>query len=165
MYLLLNQFQANSDAELLKLYVAITRARMLLNIHYYATSLMEKLVSPYASKVIDHKKYEEPEEIALQLTHKDVWLNNFKRYKREILGLQSGTPLTFIEGGLGAIISGKIIPVVRFSKSFSEKLQALYTKGYLPTRTDIRFIVAWKGGDDTEETAVLLPNVYLKLNS
>ena len=32
----------------------------------------------------------------------------------------------------------------------------------LPYSASIRFIVAWKGEDDTEETAVVLPDIYLR---
>jgi len=33
---------------------------------------------------------------------------------------------------------------------------------YIPYSANIRFIVAWKGEDNTEETAVVLPDIYLR---
>ncbi len=161
-YLVLNQFRTDQDVKLRELYVALTRVRSELYIHYYATPLMDKIVGPYISRCVDTKQYDEPEEIALQLTHKDVWLDYFKRYKREILKLHSGMSLSFVNGGLGVETEKGLIPVVCFSKSFLEKLQAFSKKGYRFSHADIRFIVAWKNEEDTTETAVILPGVYLK---
>ena len=161
-FLLLNSFQGNTDEELRKLYVAITRARSELYIHYYQTPVINKIQAPYAVNIADTYPYPAPMEIALQLTHKDVFLDFFKNKKREIFQLHSGYPLTVRSGYLEATIQGKTMPIVRYSKVFCAKLERLIQKGYIPTHAEVRFTVAWKGEDDDEETAVLLPNMILK---
>ncbi len=161
-YLLLNGFHAQQDAELRKLYVALTRTRNELYVHYCNTPLIDRITGSYISHVVDNRRYNEPDEIALQLTHKDVWLDHFKAYKREILSLQSGMPLEFVNGGLAAEVNGRHLLLVRFSKSCTEKLQTLCQKGYRPTHADIRFIIAWRKEEDPTETAVILPSIYLR---
>ncbi len=76
--------------------------------------------------------------------------------------MHSGFRLEVCQGGLYVACSGQKFVVVRFSKSFNEKLNRLCQKGYEPLRGDIRFVVAWRSEEDTTETAVLLPNLYLK---
>lgn len=160
-YLMLNHNTATEDTELRKLYVALTRARHTLSVHYYQTPVMDKIQAPYAIKELDSIAYPDPDEIALQLTHKDVFLDFFKDKKRSLLQLHSGTPLILSYDGLRAEIKGEPYPILRFSKSFINRMHILYQKGYLPVRADVRFVVAWKAEDDPTESAVLLPNLYL----
>lgn len=161
-YLMLNSMHIDEDADLRKLYVAMTRARNSLYVHYYNTPVIDKVSAPFAIKNIDTAEYPESAEIALQLTHKDVFLSFFKDKKREILHMHSGWPLQICSGGLQTFIKGQCIMVVRFSKAFNDRLNVLYQKGYDPQRAEIRFIVAWKAEEDTTETAVILPSLYLK---
>ena len=42
------------------------------------------------------------------------------------------------------------------------ELENLSVKGYRPCGGEVRFVVAWKGESDIEETAVLLPNLHFK---
>lgn len=161
-FLMLNSVQAGQDSDLRKLYVAMTRARSSLYVHYFNTPVIDKVEAPFALRNVDAREYQEPTEIALQLTHRDVFLSFFKDKKREILNMHSGYPLQVCNDGLSAVLDGKYINIVRYSKAFAEKLNIMMRKGYQPQHADIRFIVAWKGEEDTTETAVLLPNLYLK---
>ena len=164
-YLMLNDVQTKHDSDLRKLYVAMTRARSNLYVHYHNTPVIDRIFAPFAMTSVDNRIYEEPTEIALQLTHKDVFLDFFKDIKREILHMHSGHPLQICNGGLQTTVNGSVLNVVRFSKAFNEKLCMMIKKGYVLQHADIRFIVAWKGEEDTSETAVLLPNLYLKKES
>lgn len=42
------------------------------------------------------------------------------------------------------------------------ELEKLLAKGYRPCGGEVRFVVAWKGENDKEETAVLLPDLHFK---
>ena len=53
------------------------------------------LWSPGYSLDRDYRSYTLPEEIVLQLSHRDVYLEFFKEIKREVLALQSGDPLQY----------------------------------------------------------------------
>ena len=160
-YMLLNHFSVNSDAERRKLYVGMTRAKNSLYIHCNSN-----LFAPYnvlnVEKLEDSKEYPEPEEISMQLTHKDVVLDFFKDKKEMIFKLHSGAKLNLKNGFLSAEIDDRTVRVAKLSKACVEKVEYLESKGYIPFSADVRFVVAWKGEDDEQETAVLLPNIYLK---
>lgn len=161
-YLLLNQLAVTQEADLRKLYVAMTRARSALYIHYCGTPVIDSLAAPFALRHVDTEAYTAPDEIVLQLTHKDVYLDYFKDKKRVILQLQSGSRLTPGNRGLLATVGGCSCQVLLYSKSFAGKLEQLERRGYFPVGADVRLVVAWKGADDEGETAVLLPNLLLK---
>lgn len=161
-YLMLNQFRTSQDADLRKLYVALTRARNHLFVHYFNTAMIDHLPAPFAVKKVNTTLYAEPDEIALQLTHRDVNLGYFKNHKREILRLHSGTALMPNKYGLYTMNNGQFVTLLIYSKAFLEKLESLKQKGYAIIQAEVRFIVAWKDEEDDTETAVLLPSLYLK---
>ncbi len=163
-YMMLQNVQVKGDATLRNLYVGFTRARNGLYVHYYNTPIMNQVVSQAVERLIDNQFYEEPEEIALQLTHKDVFLSFFKDKKRDILQLHSGHALEIYNDFLCIRYNESLRPVVKFSRGFNEKMQGLLRKGYSPLRAEIRCIVAWKGEEDVQESAVILPNVYFVKN-
>ena len=45
--------------------------------------------------LMDQRQYDMPEEIVLQLSHKDVNLGFFKEKKQEVLALRGGDSLTY----------------------------------------------------------------------
>ena len=55
--------------------------------------------------------------------------------------------------------------VVYLSKSKREELDDWYKKGYLIESAIISCILAWKGKDDDEECAVILPDLVLRKQS
>ena len=160
-YMLLNHFSVNSDAERRKLYVGMTRAKNNLYIHCNS-NLFAPYNVPNVEKLEDSKEYPEPEEISMQLTHKDVVLDFFKDKKEIIFKLHSGAKLNLKNGFLSAEIDDRTVRVAKLSKACVDKVEYLESKGYIPFSADVRFVVAWKGEDDEQETAVLLPNIYLK---
>jgi ATP-dependent DNA helicase RecQ len=88
-----------------------------------------------------------------------VYLDYFKGKKEQILRLRSGQPLCFDEGYLRLPSGGRVACI---SNKIREELQGWAEKGYYVKSAKINFIVAWKGKDDVEETAVLLPELVLK---
>lgn len=160
-YLMLSGNTAMSDEEKRKLYVGMTRAKDSLYIHCN-TNLFSAFDLPGIAHSEDSNEYGEPEEISLQLTHKDVVLDFFKDKKELVFQLKSGTPLFLTDTYLSAELNGRSVRIAKLSKACRERLQTLYERGYIPYSANIRFIVAWKGEDDTEETAVVLPDIYLR---
>jgi ATP-dependent DNA helicase RecQ len=160
-YMLLNHFSVNSDAERRKLYVGMTRAKNSLYIHCNSNLFVPYNV-PNVEKLEDTEEYPEPEEISMQLTHKDVVLDFFKDKKEIIFKLHSGAKLNLKNGFLSAEIDDRTVRVAKLSKACVEQVEYLESKGYIPFSADVRFVVAWKGEEDEQETAVLLPNIYLK---
>ena len=76
------------NAELMRrYYVGITRAKNRLFIHTHG-HCFDRLTADRHDH--DDRSYTLPEEIVLQLSHRDVYLEFFKGIKREVLALQSG---------------------------------------------------------------------------
>ena len=63
---------------------------------------------------------------------------------------------------LAAKTDEKTKRVAKVSKSRVEKWQKLEWKDFKLNMAAIRFVVAWKGEEDTEETAVILLDLFLK---
>ncbi len=160
-YMLLNRCQATTDEEKRKLYVGMTRAKSSLYIHCN-TDLFAVYNLPGVEHVDNRDTHDTPKEISIQLTHKDVVLDFFKGKREMIFKLHSGALLTAADGYFTAEIDGRSVRVAKFSKAFREKLDGLATKGFRPKTASVSFVVAWKGEDDDEETAVLLPKINLE---
>ena len=160
-YMLLNNVPCNTDEEKRKIYVGLTRAKEELYIHCN-NDLFDNVGGGIADVVYDENIYEAPSEITLQLTYKDVVLDFFKDKKDVIIKLRSGDNLQLEEDHLCAVVNGKLVRVIRYSKAFKEKLDLLKGKGYEPSSATIRFILAGKGKEDENETAGALPDLCLR---
>ena len=160
-YMLMNNVYVNSDEDKRKVYVAMTRAKNELYIHYNNKAFDDIIVKD-VERYFDKREYSEPSEIMLQLSHKDVYLDYFKGKKETIFMLQSGTELYFDGEYLRAELDGRRIRVLKYSKSFIQRLKEMEEKGYIPHTAQVRFIVAWKGVNDETENAVILPDLYLR---
>ncbi len=160
-YMMLKNSTGRTDAERRALYVGMTRAKSNLYIHTN-TSLFDNYHMPGIEHILDQTVYGEPSEIMLQTTHKDVVLDFFKGKKEIVFALRSGTALKIDDVYLTAERNGRDVRVAKFSKAFTETLVRLKEKGYTPTSSEIRFIAAWKGEDDEEETPILLLDIHLE---
>ena len=158
-YMLLDGEQANTEERIRKLYVGMTRAKQNLYIHCN-TGIFDSMKSDFVDYQYDSNNYPTPKEITLQLTHRDVYLDFFKGKKKLILQCRSGMPL-FYDDGFLRLSTGE--RVVCLSKQKRDELQDWAGKGYQVQSAKVNFIVAWKGKDDSEETAVLLPELVLKV--
>ena len=105
--------------------------------------------------------YPEPNEIVLQLGHRDVVLNFFKDKKARILSLQSGEKLYPDGAYLLNEDDGVRQRIVKLSQSAQEQLESLTKKGYRVLRAEVGYVAAWKSDDDAKEHAVVLPTLYL----
>ena len=160
-WLLLNHTVLRNDEDRRRLYVGMTRAKDNLYIHCN-NGIFDGYQITDVERVIDETQYPEPKEITLQLTHKDVVLDFFKDKKEIIFKLHSGMQLSVKDEFLFAELEGRTVRVAKLSKARMAGLDKLSAKGYRPCGGDVRFVVAWKSEDDTEETAVLLPNLHFK---
>jgi ATP-dependent DNA helicase, RecQ family len=157
-YMLLNDVSVYKDEDIRRLYVGMTRAKKNLYIHCN-TDVFAQNMSAIADVRVDNEHYPAPEEITLQMTHKDVFLDFFKDKKKKILMLRAGQSLTYKNGYLKTV-SGE--DVAYLSKQKRSELKDWEDKGYYVQDAKINYILAWRGKDDDEETAVLLPEMILK---
>ena len=160
-YMLLNNFTPDGGAESRKLYVGMTRAKNALYIHC-SSGIFDNFNIPDIHKTYDEKIYAAPNEITLSLTLKDVVLSFFKDKKPIIFKLHSGMPLDFDGIYLTAIIDNNKRKVAKFSQGCIKSIEELISKGYSPCGAKVRFIVAWKEDTDTEESAVVLADLYME---
>ena len=149
-----------TDDILRRYYVGMTRAKRTLAIHTNG-NLFDSLKS--AQHLYDAQAYDEPNEIVLQLSHKDVNLGFSKPHKDAILCLRSGMPLTYHDHCLCLPSTGR--DIAQLSIKMKEKLGKWELKGYKVTAARIRFIVAWKSKDaprDEKESAIVLADLVMK---
>jgi len=163
-YIMLDDYQIHSDEEKRTLYVAMTRAKKNLHIHYNQ-NLLDNFVSDDVEFCQDTGNYQKPDFLTVQLSMRDVWLDFFKNRKRLILSIQSGTRLAWQGKQLGIYRQNRFIPLLQFSAKFQERIQNLKRQGYQPSHAETHFIIAWKGKENTEESAVLLPDLYFRRQS
>lgn len=158
-YMMLKNEQLLDDASRRKIYVGMTRAKNELHIHTN-TNIFDCYKNDNVEFVIDDTQYNEPIEIMLQTSLKDVVLDFFKNKKELILNLKSGTELKVDDIFLSTEINGRDVRIVKFSKAFVEKLKLLESKNYKLIKSTIQFIVFWKNENDAEEVPIILANLY-----
>lgn len=157
-YIMLNHYNMETDAAKRAVYVGLTRAKSELYIHYNDNCFsIQEIQSFY-----DDQTYEEPDEIMLQLSYKDVVLDFFKDKKDFICSLKSGSQM-YLSGDYLCVDDKNLQKrILKLSQKSKSQLQELTQQNYLVSRAEIRFIVAWKGENDEDECAVVLPNIYLR---
>ena len=174
-YMMLNGTEARSEEEKRKVYVGITRAKDALYIHCN-TEVFSQIKIPEVTYLNDITLYQEPEEIALYLTYKDVYLDYSIGIKEKILvdlRLRSGMELFYRPCRqhsnvsqdritLSAAFGNTYTDVVKLSRGCTKRIRDLEKKGYSLYRAEIRFVVAWKKQGQDQEYAVILPNIYLR---
>lgn len=159
-YMLISKPQRITTEILRRYYVGATRAKERLFIHT-DDSLFNRMPADEHSACT--LQYGLPEEIVLQLSHKDVNLGFFKSRKNEILALRAGRTLRFDNNYL--YDCGTNMAVAQLSQKMQGELRLWAEKGYSVQSASIRFIVAWRPKDapkDEKEHAVLLVDLILK---
>lgn len=162
-YMMIADGYTCDDQLMRRYYVGITRAKKRLFIH--TNSAIFDHIQP-DKHIVNQQQYEMPDEIVLQMTHKDVNLGFFKSRKKEILTLRGGTSLTYDDYCLHDATTG--YPVAKFSARMKQTLSEWQEKGYEVHCARVRFIVAWKPKDapkEEKETAVVLAEISLKKNN
>ena len=150
------------DAQLMRrYYVGITRAKHNLSIHTNGDCFNNLNADRY---MIDQHQYDMPEEVILQLSHKDVNLGFFKDRKKEVLALRGGDSLTYGDYFLYSQLTDR--PIAKLSSKMQKPLSEWEVRGYNVKSASVRFVVAWKPKDAPKsepETAVLLADLVLSL--
>jgi len=158
-YMLITEPLHLTDEVLRRYYVGITRAKKRLYIHTNSM-LFDSFITSY--KDVDKKDYEMPNEIVLQLSHKDVNLGYFKSRKKEVLSLRAGQKLHYDNNYLYDIKTNK--PVCQLSQKIQAELSTWKERKYFVSEVSIRFVVAWRPKDaskEEKEHAVLLVDLTL----
>ena len=158
-YMLLSDYYPKDDNLIRRFYVGMTRAKNRLFIYTNVKLFNNTYTNKFA---IDSNIYSMPEEVVLQLTHKDVYLGFFKERKKEILSLRSGDPLNYNDSIFYNTTTNT--PIAKLSKNMQVIIEDWYNKGYNIKSASVRFVVAWKPKDapkEETETAVVLIDLML----
>lgn len=162
-YMMLNSAFVNTDENLRKIYVGITRAKNNLSIHYCNNQVFDNLSNiDKVGYTYDKKEYDTPEEIMLSLGYRDVVLNYFLDKQKYIRKLRSGDELSINGDYLCSIIDSQEIKILKFSAKCRERINRLVANGYKPSRAKIRFLVWWKSDELDSEALIILPDVEFK---
>ncbi len=162
-YLYLSNVPSLNDDVRRRLYVGLTRAKHNLYIHC-ESGLFAPFKYLCTEYDVDNNTYSEPNELVIQLSHRDVFLDFFKNKKKEILSLRSGASLCYEHDetkGYDYLKTMDGVRVVSLSKKKQSELAPFLAKGYNITSATVRYIVAWKGKEDEEESAVILADLRL----
>ena len=166
-YVSLKGLRVITDKERRAVYVAMTRAKKNLSIHYDNPALFDRNVLSAVNYAMDETDYGQPAEILIQMGHKDVYLNDFINKRIDFAAIHSGCVLNV---GYDGLYLG-FTRVVKFSGAFTQKLQTLGAKGYIPSSAKVRVQVFWHH-EDKEVTPpkwhhdlILLPDMVLTMKT
>ncbi|MDT3401861.1 RecQ family ATP-dependent DNA helicase [Mucilaginibacter terrae] len=157
-FLLLENLSVQTNELNRRIYVAITRAKQNLCIHTN---------SNYFDNISTHNlaftKHSEPNplpsQMAMHLTHKDVWLDYFNNTQTYLSNLTAGSNL-IISGDECLTTDRK--PVLKFSTEFLNRLKNFESKGYKPVNAVVNFVLHWQAENAQHEIKIVLPELYLQ---
>lgn len=157
-FMLMDNFTIQNEEDKRLLYVGMTRAKQQLTLHtnckYFSRIIVENL-----ERVKDNAFYTPPAQIAMHLTHKDVWLDYFINKQYIISQLTCGDTLNIYND---QCLNAKRQPVLKFSKQFLKANEKQKEKNYLPKSAKVNFILFWKKEDTEQEIMIVLPEVYFE---
>ena len=157
--MMLDHVSFDTDERKRLLYVGITRAKKDLYL-FYNNKAFDRFITGKVRAQVDSTLYGRPDEILIQLTHRDIHLGFFKDKKTLIQRTLCGTSLLTGADGLSVVQDGKTIQIVRFSKKFLRDIEENKRQGYVMESASVRFVVGWTDTADGQEYPVILPDVY-----
>lgn len=156
-------FDASSEAKR-AFYVAMTRAKSHLEIHYSDPSVINVFdgdcIETCRVKLIDMPATDIGRDILiLQLSYKDIYLSYFygENVQEAVSMLRSGDLLIFKAHGC---YTRDRVQILAFSKSFKERLQSYLVKGYGVAEVRVNAVVYWHQGEE-EEVRIVFPELKL----
>jgi ATP-dependent DNA helicase RecQ len=161
-FLMLDNFNASSDDSKRQLYVAMTRAKQNLIIHYNGDYLNNIQIEE-TLRVKNNENHSLPNHLVYHLSHRDINLGYFTFIQRRMNLLSSGDTLKINEKGLTNLNGEQI---VKFSKTFQLVRESLKNQGYQLAESKIRFILFWESSNENtneeKEIKIVLPELYFE---
>lgn len=157
-FLMLTDFDISSTENKRLLYVAMTRSKVYLTIHYNG-NYFDNYHTENLNHYYDNTQYNEPGILSYQLNHRDINLGYFKFVQKRIYKILAGQDL-IVEKDECKNIYGE--PVLKFSKHFIDKIEKHNNRGYQLNKGRIKFIVYWKEKDAEDEIQIVLPEISFR---
>ena len=158
-FLMLDNFNADTDEAKRQLYVAMTRAKQNLSIHLNSSLLDNQHSIENLQYMEDKNEYVQPGEFAMQLTYKDIWLDYFLNKQYLVSQLMSGDILTLNND---ECLNSKGQSVLKFSKQFINQLENIKANDYKLKSAKVNFIVYWLKEGEEKEIKIILPEIYFE---
>ncbi|WP_125722527.1 RecQ family ATP-dependent DNA helicase [Flavobacterium ustbae] len=158
-FLLLENFNQDTDEAKRQLYVAMTRTKRNLNIHLNADYL-NLLNAENLERIHDNEIYTAPDKIAVHTTLKDIWLDYFIDRQSLVSQLMCGDKL-HINGNECLNSNGQ--SVLKFSKQFISKIEEMKSKHYELKSANVNFILYWFKEETSQEIKIILPELYFEI--
>jgi len=157
-FLMLANFNPATDEARRQFYVAITRAKKNLTIHLNS-NFLDNLTTENLERVEDREIYLPPNELAMNLTFKDFWLDYFINKQHLVSQLTSGDALT-LNGD--ECMNSKGQSVLKFSQQFVKQIETMKERNYELKSAKVNFIVYWLKEDTEQEVKIILPELYFE---
>jgi len=159
-FMMLQNFSANTDEKKRVLYVGFTRAKQNLIIHYNGQYL-DDIRIPGTERRHDIIDYPEPDKLILLLGLKDVFLGYFSNRQGRVSLLKSGDVLTASKDS-GELTDSKGKSILRYSnKFFSETLSQKLNTGYSIIKAEVNYVVYWYNEQYGREFKIVLPKLTM----
>ena len=163
-FIMLNNYVLKNDEDKRLLYVAITRAKENLHIHYNRNPFDQSLHTAISAIAVpglksfhDNTVWSAPNELVIQPGFRDVWLGYFEGKQHFIKLLKSGDELKVKDY---ECYNSEGRPILKFSKEFSKTIDKYKSQGYNLTRCTVNHIVYWTNEDSGNEIKIVLPEVW-----
>ncbi|MBW7845566.1 MAG: RecQ family ATP-dependent DNA helicase [Bacteroidia bacterium] len=160
-FLMLENINPSTDELNRQLYVAMTRAKQNLTIHLNSDYL-DNLTAENLERIDDRENYLPPNEIAMHLTFKDVWLDYFISRQHLISQLTSGDALT-LNGD--ECLNSKGQSILKFSQQFVTQIEKMKERNYELKSAKVNFIIYWLKEGTEQEVKIILPELYFQKNN
>jgi len=152
-FILLNNYDLSSDEKKRLLYVAMTRARNNLTIHYN-NHLPQQFNAEGLIKSENHTCYDPLSEFSVNLSHRDLNLGYFEYTQRRINQLTSGDKLILCDEGCKNTNDEMVL---KYSKKFIETLNHINQTGFKSIAAEVNYIVYWVNEQTGNEVKIILP--------
>jgi ATP-dependent DNA helicase RecQ len=160
-FLMLEDFDSMTDEAMRLVYVAMTRAKRNLTVHLNS-DLLRDISTENLEWIDDAVNYLPPNDLAIQLSLKDVWLDYFIQRQRAVAELTSGEDL-FVNGN--ECLNSKGQSVLRFSQLFAKQLERMKEREYELKSAKVNFIVYWLKEGAKEDVMIVLPELHFEKRS
>ncbi len=164
--ILLDGFSPYKEEEKRLFYVAMTRAKKTLAVHFCGNSLRGFIQSvdqiPYLLYEKDNNSYDESNTIVLQLGMTDVGLSYFYSRIRFVEKLLCGDELRADATGCFDMWGNRIL---FYSKKYKPVVERYLQKGYRISKAKVNMMVCWRDQEREDETIVVLPQLEMTLRN
>ena len=159
-FLMLENFNPATDEARRQLYVAMTRAKQNLTIHLNS-NFLDNLTAEDLERVEDKEVYLPPNEMAIHLTFKDVWLDYFINKQHLVSQFTSGDALILNEY---ECLNSKGQSVLKFSQQFVRQIETMKERNYKLKSAKVNYVVYWLKEGAEQEVKIILPELYFERN-